>query len=60
MRDEFEFAAPLGFLGRLAENLFLTGYMERFLSRRAEQLKVMAESDEWRRFLAKPEDGAVR
>lgn len=60
MRDEFEFAAPLGFLGRLAENLFLTGYMKRFLSRRAGQLKVMAESDEWRRFLPAPEDGTDR
>ena len=51
MKDEFHFTAPLGFLGRLAEWLFLTRYMRRFLTKRAAQLKKMAESEEWRIFL---------
>ena len=51
MRDEFRFAAPLGILGRIAEGLFLTRYMERFLTTRNGILKRMAESDEWKRYL---------
>ena len=51
MRDRFEFAAPLGFLGRIAEWLFLTSYLRRFLVQRNEVLKQLAESEEWRRYL---------
>lgn len=52
MTDRLDFDAPLGPLGRLAEALFLTSYMERFLRSRALVLKALAESDEWRRFVA--------
>lgn len=51
MHDEFQFSAPLGILGRLAEILFLTRYMERFLRERNKVLKELAESDGWREFL---------
>ncbi|MCG8599683.1 MAG: SRPBCC family protein [Verrucomicrobiales bacterium] len=51
MHDEFQFSAPLGILGRLAEVLFLTRYMERFLRKRNAVLKALAESDGWRGFL---------
>ena len=51
MKDEFHFNAPLGWLGRVAEMLFLIRYMRDFLNRRAAALKAMAESEEWRRFL---------
>jgi ligand-binding SRPBCC domain-containing protein len=51
MRDELRFAAPMGFLGRLAEKLFLRKYLVRFLKRRNAFLKQVAESDEWRRYL---------
>ena len=51
MKDEFEFCAPLGFLGRIAEKVFLTKYMKWFIIRRNEELKQMAESGEWRQFL---------
>ena len=51
MKDEFHFTAPFGFLGRLAECLFLTSYMRRFLTKRAAELKSMAESEEWRSYL---------
>jgi ligand-binding SRPBCC domain-containing protein len=53
MRDRFEFEAPLGFLGRIAERLFLAGYMRRFLVIRNAALKQLAESDAWQRFLQK-------
>ncbi|OJF10502.1 SRPBCC family protein [Couchioplanes caeruleus] len=37
-RDKVEFAAPLGFLGRLVTRLVLEGYMRRLLSKRNEYL----------------------
>ncbi len=43
MRDVFSYEAPLGFLGRVAEGLFLTRYMRRFLVKRAAILKTIAE-----------------
>lgn len=43
MTDEFDFEAPLGLLGRLAEVLFLTRYMRRFLEARAAFIKAKAE-----------------
>lgn len=51
MVDVFDFAAPFGIFGRLAEHLFLTRYMKRFLEVRALELKRIAESEEWRKFL---------
>ncbi len=51
MRDVFEFTAPLGPLGWLAEKMFLTAYMEKFLLQRNAALKSMAESDQWRELL---------
>jgi ligand-binding SRPBCC domain-containing protein len=51
MRDRFEFASPLGFLGYLVDRWILTQYMRRFLIRRNDILKQMAESGEWRRYI---------
>jgi len=51
MHDRFEFDSPLGILGRMADCLFLTSYMRRFLVQRNEVLKRLAESAEWRRYL---------
>jgi ligand-binding SRPBCC domain-containing protein len=45
MVDAFDFAAPLGLTGVLAERLLLTGYLTRFLQRRAAVLKRLDESD---------------
>ena len=44
MRDRFEFSAPLGILGWIAEKLFLTAYMTRFLTIRNAHLKAAAEA----------------
>lgn len=51
MRDAFFYTAPLGIPGRIAESLFLTAYMTRFIKRRNQILKEMAESDDWERFV---------
>jgi len=49
--DRIDFSSPLGPLGRLVDGLFLRSHLERFLRRRAEVIKVVAESDEWREYL---------
>jgi hypothetical protein len=51
MMDTFDFAAPLGALGRVAEALFLSSYMRRFLSKRASELKHLAESSDFKKYL---------
>ena len=51
MRDRFEFKSPLGILGRMANWLFLTSYMRRFLVRRNTVLKQLADSSEGSRYL---------
>jgi ligand-binding SRPBCC domain-containing protein len=51
MEDRFEFHAPLGLLGRIAEQLFLLRYMRGFLVERNAILKRAAESDEWKQYL---------
>ncbi|MBX3233690.1 MAG: SRPBCC family protein [Labilithrix sp.] len=43
-RDVFDFDAPLGPLGRIAERLFLERYMRRFLATRMRVLKELAEA----------------
>lgn len=53
MRDRFAFEAPLGVLGRIANALFLTSYMRRFLCERNAFLKRVAESEDWRRLLGR-------
>ena len=49
MQDRFEFSSPLGVLGTVADGLFLTRYMRRFLLQRNAMLKQCAESPEWAR-----------
>jgi ligand-binding SRPBCC domain-containing protein len=44
MIDEMWLTAPLGPLGWLAEQLFLRGYMRRFLAARGKELKGLAEA----------------
>ena len=51
MIDRFEFTSPLGALGCLVDRLFLAAYMRRFLVRRNETLKSIAETDQWRAYL---------
>src|SRR5688500_410312 len=51
VRDVFEYRAPLGAAGWVAERLFLTSYMRRFLLGRLRELKALAESDGWVEFI---------
>ena|ERR1700741_1889266 len=51
MTDIFELKAPFGILGRIAETLFLTHYMQRFLMLRNEYIRNVAESHDWKLFI---------
>jgi ligand-binding SRPBCC domain-containing protein len=51
MVDVFDFTAPLGVLGTVADRLVLHAYLRRFLENRAQALKQLAESDAGRRFI---------
>jgi ligand-binding SRPBCC domain-containing protein len=50
--ERFDFDSPLAHVGRLANVLFLTSYMRRFLEERVKIIRRVAESDEWRAFLS--------
>jgi ligand-binding SRPBCC domain-containing protein len=52
MGDRFEFKSPFGLLGAMIDRVFLASYLRGFLVRRNEVLKNLAESAEWRRYLA--------
>jgi ligand-binding SRPBCC domain-containing protein len=51
MRDVFQFAAPFGILGRVAETAVLQRYMQALLDERNAVLREIAESSAWRRYL---------
>lgn len=49
--DYFTYESPLGFLGKIADVLFLEKYMTRFLEIRNKTIKEFAESDKWKEVL---------
>ena len=51
MMDRFEFESPLGIFGWLVDRLVLCRHMQRFLMQRNQQLKQLAESEDWRTYL---------
>lgn len=51
MRDVFDYTAPLGWLGRVADKLVLARYLRRFLAQRGQVLKQLAETEAWQQFL---------
>jgi ligand-binding SRPBCC domain-containing protein len=51
MRDVFEFASPLGFLGKMADALVLSAYLRRFLAQRGAVVKHYAETNAWQTVL---------
>mgnify|MGYP000653038516 CR=1 FL=1 len=53
MTDIFEYQSPFGFLGRLADVLFLKKYMTQLLTDRNRVVKKFAESDKWEELLRK-------
>jgi len=48
MKDNFEYKAPLGVLGKVADFLFLKLYMKLFLKERNEVIKTYAEDEKLR------------
>jgi ligand-binding SRPBCC domain-containing protein len=51
--DIFDYEAPYGSLGRLADRLFLTRYMKTLLETRNKMIKEYAESEKWKFILEK-------
>lgn len=51
VREVFDYKSPLGFLGNLADRLFLEEYMKTFLLERNQVIKEYAESDKWKYIL---------
>ena len=48
MEDQFDYTAPLGNLGKMADFLFLKQYMKLFLKERNEVIKAYAEDEKLR------------
>jgi len=51
MTDEFSFESPLGVLGALFDSTVLRSRMQRTMNFRANTIKRIAESEEWREYL---------
>lgn len=51
MRDIFDYKSPLGFLGYIADVLFLKRYMTRLLTTRNEMIKEFAETGRWKEIM---------
>ena len=51
MTDFFDYKSPLGFLGKLADKLFLKKYMIDLLEERNRIVKEFAESDKWKEII---------
>lgn len=52
MIDRFDFESPFGILGWFVDRIVLRSYMWRLLRRRNEVLKRLAESDDWKKYVA--------
>lgn len=48
MTDYFDYKSPFGFLGNLADKLFLKKYMKDLLEKRNQTIKEFAESKRWK------------
>ncbi|MBI1287343.1 MAG: cell division protein [Flavobacteriales bacterium] len=51
MKDVFEYESPLGFLGRIVDDLFLENYMRNLLEIRNQTIKEFSESGRWKKLL---------
>ena len=50
--DIIHFETPYGIIGKLANSLFLTSYLERLLTQRNEVIKEYAETQKWKTILS--------
>jgi ligand-binding SRPBCC domain-containing protein len=53
MIDYFDYESPFGWIGEIADNLFLKKYMTRLLKKRNQTIKEFAESEKWKTVLEK-------
>ncbi len=53
VKDVFQYVSPFGFLGKLADFIFLKNYMKNFLVERNKVIKEYAESGKWKKVLEK-------
>jgi ligand-binding SRPBCC domain-containing protein len=51
MKDVFDYRSSFGFLGKIADAMFLENYMTKVLRERNELIKNIAEGDGWQRFI---------
>jgi len=51
MTDTLDVAAPLGWLGAVVTRLVLAPHLRRFVAARAQALRAVAESEDWRRYV---------
>ena len=51
LHDKVHFALPFGWLGKTIERRLVVPFVARLLRRRFELLKMVAESEEWRRYI---------
>ncbi|CAM4289422.1 SRPBCC family protein [Zobellia nedashkovskayae] len=51
LTDYFDYESPLGFLGKLADKLFLLKYMTDLLKERNRIVKDFAETDKWKKIV---------
>lgn len=52
MIDYFDYESPMGFLGKIADSLFLQKYMTELLAKRNITIKEFAESDKWKQIIS--------
>ena len=51
MKDVFDYDSPLGFVGNIADFLFLEKYMKDLLIVRNDLIRKTAESDAWSKYI---------
>ena len=51
MEDVFDYKSPFGFLGFIADKMFLEDYMRKLLFERNQLIKNVAESNNWQKYI---------
>ncbi|WP_347174525.1 SRPBCC family protein [Polaribacter uvawellassae] len=51
MIDKFDYKSPFGFLGKIADFIFVKNYMTKFLKERNQIIKEFAETEKWKQVL---------
>lgn len=51
MVDQFDFASPMGIIGKFVDKVVMLRYMENFLKERNNVIKEFAETDKWKQVL---------